>query len=206
MSESVAVCSLIKSYFYDPTPEELAENCVKKARPGDKYFGMSKESILGNWNERKEEGIRTHKSIEKNFEDSGVCEYIKSYISIGFKKFDEVNISLQTKKYLIKGRADCVLINDETKQMIVCEWKNCRYYNIRSDDKGFGPCENLYNTKFTKHILQSEFYKRLLENKYNDYEIRTEVIYIYDNKIEKIIQPYYQAISAVDKIITDLNK
>ena len=59
--DSVAVCALIKSYFYDPTPEELAENCVIKARPGDRYYGMSKESILKNWNERKEEGIKTHK-------------------------------------------------------------------------------------------------------------------------------------------------
>jgi len=126
--DSVAVCALIKSYFYDPTPEELAEGCVLKARPGDKYYGMTKESILKSWNEKKEEGIKQHKIIEKDFENSSVYNYVNDYLIQGYQKFDEMNLSLLTKKYLIKGRADCVLINHKTKNIIICEWKNCKYY------------------------------------------------------------------------------
>ena len=204
--DSVAVCALIKSYFYDPSPEELAENCVIKARPGDRYYGMSKESILKSWNERKEEGIKTHKSIENDYKSSAVYEYIKYYLDKGYEKHDEMNISMKTKKFIIKGRADCVLINHNLKKIVICEWKNCRYYYLKSDNKGFGPCENLYNTKFTKHILQCELYKVLLKNQYPEYNINTEVKYIFNNKLEKSISPNNLVETAVIDIINDLNK
>lgn len=204
--ESVAVCSLIKSYFYDPSPEELAENCVMKAKPGDKYYGMSKESLLKNWNQKREEGINIHKLIEKDFENSVVYEYIKKYLDNGFIKYDELNISLQTKKYLIKGRTDCVLINIDNKKIIICEWKNCRYYNLKSDNKGFGPCTDLYNTKFTKHVLQSQFYKVMLKNQYPDFDIIAEVVYLNDKKIDKIVTPHNLAVVAVQNILNHLNE
>lgn len=206
MTESVAVCALIKSYFYDPTPEELAESCMLKARPGDKYFGLSKESILLDWNQKKEDGIRTHKLIEKNFENSCVCDYIKAYTNTGYDKTDEMNLSLMTNKYLIKGRADAVFINHETKKIIVSEWKNCRFYYIKSDNKGFGPCELLHNTKFTKHVLQAELYRVMLMNTFPGYSVTAEIVYINNNKIEKIVNPYPNAIQAVNLIINDLNK
>jgi hypothetical protein len=206
MTESIAVCNLIKNYFYDPTPEELAENCIRKSKPGDFYFGLTKELILKCWNEKKEEGLKTHKEIETNFENSVVYDYIYPYIEKGYQKFDEMNINLYTKKYNIKGKADCVLINHNSQCIIICEWKNCKYYFLKSDLKGFGPCSNLYNTKFTKHLLQSEFYKALLKSKYPDYLIDTRVIYICDKKIEKIIQPTFYISLAVETIINDLNK
>ena len=206
MTDTVAVCALIKSYFYDPTPEELAESCMLKARPGDKYFGLSKESILNEWTLRKEEGMRTHKMIEKNYENSCACEYIKSYTNTGFIKHDEMNLSLQTKKYLIKGRADAVFINNETKKIVVSEWKNCRFYYIKSDNKGFGPCALLHNTKFTKHVLQAEMYKTMLKNQFPDFTIICEIVYINNNKIEKVVSPYPTAVQAVNFIINDLNE
>ena len=204
-TDTVAVCTLIKSYFYDPSPEELAEVCINKAKPGDKYFGMSKDTILSKWNERKEEGITLHKNIEKNFENSCVCEYIKSYTNSGYTKHNEMNLSLQTNKYLIRGRADCVFINESEKKIIITEWKNCKFYYLKSDNKGFGPCSKLNNTKFTKHILQSELYKKLLENTHKDYNIVSEIVYINNNKIDKIVKPYDLAIQAVNDIIKELN-
>jgi len=203
--DSVAVCALIKSYFYDPSPEELAESCISKAQPGDRYFGLTKEGLLNKWNERKCEGIALHKSIETDFKNSCLRDYINLYLSQGYEKHDEMNLSLLTKKYLIKGRADCVFINNTTKKIIICEWKNCHYYSLKSDNMGFGPCEKLYNTKFTKHILQGEFYKRILESNYSDYDIKVEIIYIYDNKIEKIIKPYETITKVIENIINDLN-
>jgi hypothetical protein len=63
----------------------------------------------------------------------------------------------------------------------------------------------LNNTKFTKHILQSELYKKLLENTHKDYNIVSEIVYINNNKIDKIVKPYDLAIQAVNDIIKELN-
>ncbi len=76
---------------------------------------------------------------------------------------------------------------------------------MKSDNKGFGPCSKLNNTKFTKHILQSELYKKLLENTHKDYNIVSEIVYINNNKIDKIVKPYDLAIQAVNDIIKELN-
>lgn len=204
-NETVAVCSLIKSYFLDPSSEELAEACMNKACPGDVYYGLTKEEILKLWNTKKEEGIQLHKKIETDYKNTCMNGYINNFLEKGYNKYDELTITLQTKKYLIKGKLDCLFIDHNNKRIIINEWKHCRFYYLKSNNKGFGPCSELYNTKFSKHILQVELYKKLIENKFQNYEIDCNVVYINNNKIEKIIKPTLIYIKAIENILNDLN-
>lgn len=165
--------------------EAVAQRCADTAKPGSKYYGMSKDDILNQWAEKRTSG--SNKGI-------GLDTYINSIFNAGIKleilepslknkcaQFDKFKLDVIDKhnikfigseiwinsvKYGIRGRLDSLMLSNDN-ELIIFDWKNNEEFNINMFEKMLGPCCNLLKSDINKFTLQVYLYKFMLETEFD---------------------------------------
>jgi hypothetical protein len=179
-----SVTTFVHKHFSHFDNETIINNILSSKRittdPSYKYYGMSKEQILADWetnrNSAAEAGTKLHYDIESYFNldpqlnESIEYEYFKDFV----KDFPEL-IPYRTEwtvfyeEYRISGSIDMVFENSDGTIQIY-DWKRTKglEYEAFGNKCAITPCISHFpDTNFWHYSIQLNMYKRILETKYD---------------------------------------
>lgn len=173
-----SVTAFVHSFFPHFNEKKWAKVCARKGKKADsKYYGMSENDILCQWEENRllstADGTFLHKSIEKFYNNIDVeNESIEfSYFLKFYEKFKDELIPYRTEWEIfheelnLAGSVDMVFQNPDGTHSIY-DWKRSKEIKKISSEFGFAPVEHLPNTNFWTYSLQLNMYKYILTHKY----------------------------------------
>lgn len=181
----ISVTTLIHKYF----PIFNADEVINKIKLSNntntsKYFNLSDVEIKKLWKDNADEashrGTIMHQNIE-HFLTKGIVinpvtkeftlfmnfweQCKKLYTDFNFYKSEWI---IYDDTALIAGSIDCILENSTNGDLIIIDWKRSK--EIKYDNKyqkGKAPFDNFPDCNFSHYSLQLNFYRHILENKYN---------------------------------------
>lgn len=178
-----SVTTFNHSLFSDFDAEKILDQMFKGRKMKDptyKYYGMTREEILAQWEKKKTEasgaGTQMHYDIECYYNGEEVhneseefkyfmdfakeYSHLKAYRTEWMVYYEEVKIC---------GSIDMVFYNERDNTYEIYDWKRCQ--EIKYDNE-FGknalvPCiYHLPDTNFWHYSLQLNTYKKILQDKY----------------------------------------
>lgn len=182
LSTSEIVSSLVKPF----DAVKVATGCVERAKPGDKYYGMTVEEVVDSWN---------HKASQAAYRGMGLDTYIQATLHgkprpivdddenlhkkcKHFDKFLEEKLSklqgvelvgteiwINSLIHTIRGRMDALFSLGEF--LLLFDWKNNDEFKVNTFEKMQGPCDFLPVSDMNKFTIQLYTYKYILENEFN---------------------------------------
>lgn len=193
-----SVTTIIHKYFPSFDPDKIINKMMKsKNWPNSKYFGKTKKQIKDEWNNNgkisSELGTKMHADIEYYLNDQKVLEpdniefkYFLNFWSDFNKKYPEVVpyrtewvVYDEDKKFA--GSIDCVLA-DKNDNLILVDWKRSKEIKKSNVyEKGYKPFDYMDNCNFSHYTLQLNFYRHILENKYNKNVIFMMLVVLHPN-------------------------
>lgn len=151
----------------------------KMSDPSYKYYGMTKEQIIKDWDTNRDEaanaGTKMHYDIEcyfnniNNKNESIEYEYFQRFRN-DFPELKPYRTewTVYYEEYKLSGSIDMVFENpDGTLQ--IYDWKRCKSieYEAYGNKTSIVPClDHLPDTNFWHYSLQLNLYKTILEAKY----------------------------------------
>lgn len=194
----ISVTTLIHEYFPKFNPDAVIDKMMKsKNWLQSKYYGQSKEEIKAGWEKSGEEasgsGTIMHKSIEDYLNGISVLNNSKEFSM--FKAFwnDFCKQYPSLKPYRtewivfdesvgVAGSIDCILSN-EKGELVILDWKRSKEIKMSNNfEKGLGPFCNLQNCNYHHYSLQLNFYRHILETKYNKKVIFMMLVVLHPNQ------------------------
>lgn len=151
----------------------------KMTDPKYKYFGMTKEQILEQWNTKRDSsasaGTNMHFDIECYFNDLKVenesieFEYFLRFVKdFPHLKPYRTEWMVYYEEMKLSGSIDMIFENPDGT-LEIYDWKRCQEiaYETGFDQYAKTPCINhLPDTNFWHYSLQLNIYKKILEDKY----------------------------------------
>ena len=171
------------SHFAHFDSEKTIEKIISSGKtedPKNKYYGMTRESILESWEKNRVEastaGTKTHYNIECYYngleveDDSIEYAYFKNF------KRDNENLKAYRTEWCVfdedlklSGSIDMVFYDEETKKYCIYDWKRSKgiEYDNNYGKMAITECINhLPDTNFWHYSLQLNIYKYILEKNY----------------------------------------
>lgn len=179
-----SVTTLIHSYFPSFDADKVINKMMSSFRwKQSKYYGRSPESIKEEWSksgkEASDSGTLMHRDIERFFngesvENADSSEYQKftkfwSDITAQYPTFRPYRTEwlIYDENAGVAGSIDCVL-SDGAGNLIILDWKRSKEIKMSNKyEKGKGPFSNYDNCNYSHYSLQLNFYRHILESKYN---------------------------------------
>jgi len=148
--------------------------------PSHKYYGLSKEDILKDWDNNRDSaakaGTKMHYDIECYYNKINVTntsiefQYFQRFL----QDFPELKAyrtewTVYYEEYKLSGSIDMVFENPDGT-LLIYDWKRCKEITY---ENGFGksaitPCiSHLPDTNFWHYSLQLNMYKTIFEHKYD---------------------------------------
>ena len=193
-----SVTTLIHKYFPEFNPDEVITKMMKsRGWPNSKYYGRTRESIKEEWEKNGAEasalGTVMHQSIEDflngdhNFPDTKefsmfltfwnglLTQYptLKPYRTEWLVYDEDVGVA---------GSIDCVL-TDGNDNLVIIDWKRSKEIKMsNSYEKGQYPFNLCDNCNYVHYTLQLNFYRHMLETKYNKNVIFMMLVILHPNQ------------------------
>lgn len=202
----ISVTTLIHKYFTEFNADEVIKNMMASKRwPQSKYHGRTAESIKEEWeaNGKEASGLGTimHKSIEQYLNH----ENIDDSESREFSMFTQFWSDFTTRYPMLKpyrtewlvydedislaGSIDFVL-SDDKGNLVILDWKRSKEIKKENSyEKGKEPFSKYDNCNYSHYSLQLNFYRHMLENKYNKNVIFMMLVVIHPNQTSYICHP-----------------
>jgi ATP-dependent exoDNAse (exonuclease V) beta subunit len=177
-----SVTTFIHKLFPHFDSEMIVDSVLRSKKMSDptyKYYGMTKEQILADWDKNRDAaasaGTKMHYDIECHFnnidnENSSIeFEYFRRFR----QDFPELKPyrtewTVYYEEYKLSGSIDMVFENpDGTLQ--IYDWKRCKSieYEAYRKKTAIVPCVgHIPDTNFWHYSLQLNLYKTILEHKY----------------------------------------
>jgi hypothetical protein len=181
----VSTTSLVHKQFAEFDADAVVNNLIKSGKtadPDNKYYGMTRESILEQWADTAKaasgSGTKMHYDIECYSNDQPVDND-----SIEFRQFLDFRAAyphlkpyrtewtVYYEEYKICGSIDMVYWNELTKGYEIYDWKRSKeiafhscFGKKKSKTPGLG---HITDTNYWHYSFQLNIYKRILEEKYN---------------------------------------
>lgn len=182
----ISVTTLIKSFFAKFDSDLIISKMQNsKNWPQSVYFGMTKEEIQQQWEDKKNKastlGTLLHNTIEDFYNQKPDLQ-ISPLIQDGFDQFTEFHKELTSttslvayrtewcvfyEKYHIAGSIDMSFVDPETGDIHLYDWK--RTPGLKKENrfqKGLFPISHLQDCNFSHYSLQLNIYKFILESMY----------------------------------------
>ena len=167
--------------FFEKFDSKLAaESISKKAKPGTKYFGLSRDQIEKMWNEGTTAGTIMHKNIEdylngmspnadlSDKDQFGLFKQCYSWMKqIGLETYRTEWI-IYDKDYDLAGSIDFVGYNPKTGKYWIIDWKRSNELRRNSFGGKCGnyPCDDIEDCNGWHYQLQVNLYRYILEKHY----------------------------------------
>lgn len=201
-----SVTTLIHRYF----PEFDADTVIKKMMassrwPQSKYYGQTAEAIKQSWDlsgkKAADQGTLMHKSIE----DFLNLEPVENSETKEFSMFMSFWNDFLTKYPTLKpyrtewliydedigvaGSIDCVL-SDNNGNLVILDWKRSKEIKTENRyEKGKGVFCNYDNCNYSHYSLQLNFYRHILETKYNKKVIYMMLVVLHPDQASYVCHP-----------------
>lgn len=178
-----SVTTLIHKFF----PQFIDDVVIAKMMasinwPKSKYFGRTAEDIKNEWKVNSErassEGTKMHKNIENFFNNEPLSHEGGKEFKMFMNFWNDIQrqypgLRVRRTEPLvydedvgIAGSIDLVL-EDEYGNTYIFDWKRSKDIKFENKfEKGFPPFEKYDNCNFSHYTLQLNFYRHILETKY----------------------------------------
>lgn len=174
----ISVTTFIHDFFPKFDAQLVISKMMKSAKwSSSKYFGMSKEEIMQDWEDGKNlaahKGTIMHRDIELFWNGEDVVNGSKEFAH--FLKFREdfpylkpyrTEWEVYDEDLFLAGSID-MLFEDEQGGLVIYDWKRSR--DIREEnvwEGGLYPVSHLPHANYWHYSLQLNIYKVILERKY----------------------------------------
>jgi ATP-dependent exoDNAse (exonuclease V) beta subunit len=167
--------------FFEPfNSAKTAEELVKKAKVGTKYYGKTVQEIIEMWNSGTNAGTIMHKNIEDFWNGMNKLEDIGDKSKFGLfqqcygwlKKLGlepfRTEWIIYDEDYDIAGSIDFVAKNPQTGKYWVIDWKRSNQLRRNSfgNKCGLGPCSDIEDCNGFHYQIQVNLYRHILEKRY----------------------------------------
>lgn len=176
----VKSCTTVIGDFFEHFDKEIAVNKILNSKnynePTYKYYQMSREDILKQWDDANKLGSFMHKCIENYFDniENPILPIPEFNYFLSFFDDHKDNWKIYRTEWLIfdedlqiTGAIDAVF-TDENGDLILVDWKRSNKIRKTGFDnlKAKEPIDHLDDCNFTKYSLQLNLYRRILERRY----------------------------------------
>lgn len=175
----ISVTGFVHNFFPTFDADKIIDKMMNSPRWGDsKYFGMSKEEIMQDWEDNRNlaahQGTIMHKDIELHYNDEKVSNNSSEFNQ--FLEFTKEHPNLKPYRsewevfdedIMLAGSID-MLFEAEDGSLIIYDWKRSK--DIKEDNRwesGYYPLSHLPHANYWHYSLQLNIYKKILEGKYN---------------------------------------
>lgn len=191
--------SWLKQFFEEFDSDAVIEQYYDKWQERDhtEYAGLSKEEIKQKWEDNRDDaatkGTHMHLQFEMWANDEPVeyvqelPQFLKWVKDEGIKPW-RTEITIYSPKYRIVGNVD-LIAEDKNGDLIIVDYKRAEPKETSFGKKCKGPMSKYPHTDATKHALQLEIYKKILEDLYDvkikglyNLYIKEDGNYIYKNR------------------------
>lgn len=207
--------------------EGMAEHCYAKYydRLDSKYFHMTKEMILENWDglarhakqaggvldsytdavlygndeEKNRIYLANPDSVVRNKLNSFQSFYDNEIRRVGFEFIDR-EIPLYDREFNINGRLDACF--EYGGILYVVDWKNTAEIRTTSREFLFGPLSSWQNTEYNRYCLQVYFYRYMLEHQFGiRCPIRTMIVQIREDGYQIYIPTMDYDVDVLSRVV-----
>ena len=167
---------LIGSHFRPFEAERIAGFLVYKTR---KYSHYTVDSLLAEWREARDRGLRVHDQIDNNIKygssvnDSMAKQGVEWINTLANQYGDTIysEVIVYSKELQLAGSIDLLIYNSKTNKCYLFDWKTSKKMDMKSSKKGItSATSDLSDCRFDKYSLQGNLYSYLLE-KYHGIKI-----------------------------------
>jgi hypothetical protein len=223
-SDNIAISTLAHKYFPPFDAEKRMKEIRNDWNRYKQYYNnLSDEEIKKSWEENRERCSRQGTFFHRLFENAcngydlsiskfnhllPVKQYLKWRREFFDSRFEEFRTELRMysqEDLRIVGTADLIAVRKnhppptQTKGVLylsIFDWKNSKKLEMKSKEKGFGPCKHLDSCNFIKYSIQQNLYKYLLEHYYSSWiyndksytSVKVEcmkLIIVHDNHVDQ---------------------
>ena len=156
---------------------------ASKNWPNSKYFGRTREDIKAEWassgEQASSEGTKMHKNIENFLNNEPLTHAVSKEFNMFLNFWRDLNRQYprlrpyRTEQLVydesigLAGSIDLVLMDDAGNTFIF-DWKRSKEIKLDNKfEKGFPPFQHYDNCNYSHYTLQLNFYRHILETKYN---------------------------------------
>jgi ATP-dependent exoDNAse (exonuclease V) beta subunit len=184
----------------------VIEKMMKSARwPQSKYYGREKNDIKKEWEDNGKEasqlGTLMHADIEffLNKEhvvnpDSKEFQFFLCFwkdFTTKYPSFHPYRTEwlVYDEDQKVAGSIDCIL-SDDNDRLIILDWKRSK--EIKCDnkfEKGLHPFEAFEHCNYSHYSLQLNFYRHILETKYNKTVLYMMLVILHPNQDNYLCYP-----------------
>lgn len=219
----ISVTTLIHKYFPEFDADAVIDKMMASAKwPESKYYGKTKEEIKKEWDDNgstaSSSGTVMHKCIEDYLNGMVVLHPELKEFKMFLAFWDNFQQKYPTfKPYRtewlvydetvgVSGSIDFTL-EDEMGNMIIMDWKRSKEIKMDNKfEKGYSPFDMFDNCNFSHYTLQLNFYRHILETKYNKRIVYMMLVILHPNQDSYMCYPIQLIdISLVWPGITTLN-
>jgi len=203
-----SVTTFVNSFF-EPFDDVKVSNHLVNNVP--KYFGETPESLIQKWQIARQYGTDVHLEIEnwikegmkpKDVKSIAATKWIGGYVSRhNIDTFSEVIV--YTKELGIAGTIDILMMNKNTEEYVLIDWKTSKRIDMNSfkGKKGIKKeTSKIEDCNYNHYALQLSLYRYILEEYYNINVTRQLVAHLKDDGVQSYSVPYMK-----DDIINMVN-
>jgi len=178
-----SVTTFIGDFFDEFDAEKIANKLVKS---NIKYMHLTAEELIEQWSKKAEYGTLVHEELEnfilhktpvKEMKSKQGVEWLRNYaVKSDFKIYPEA--ILYSKELKLAGTIDLLLLDKNTNQYSIMDWKTSRRIDSKAfrNKKGTHPAtSNIDDCNFNHYSLQLSLYRYILET-YYDLNVSEQII------------------------------
>ena len=167
-----SVTDLISKYFEPFNKDSVASKLIN-THP--KYFGMTKDELIKQWDQRRDHGSKIHKEIEEFLKSGKIATEQQSLDAINWLEKNSIEKELQSeaiifsKELNIAGSIDILMHDKKNNSYVILDWKTSKSIpKVSFNGKmGIHPVtSHLMDCKFVHYSMQLSFYRYILEEYY----------------------------------------
>ena len=173
------VTNIVEDQFPPFEKEKIARWLVNNSY---KYSNYTKEELLQEWEDIKDEGSAVHKELEKYIQNgkipkllkaiSGMSWFDQEIESYGNRVFPEVIVF--SEKLGVAGTVDLLVYNSDNCACNIFDWKTSKKIDYNGRKQAITrACSGLTDCRFDQYSLQLSMYSYLLEN-YHDIKVTNQ--------------------------------
>lgn len=203
----ISVTTLIHHFFPEFDSDVVIDKMMKsKNWPLSKYFGKTREEIKDDWEKNKNEaataGTFMHKSIEDFLNGDNSTKNNSKEFTMFMNFWNDISIKYPSFKIFrtewlvydenigLAGSIDCVLKDSNNDQLIIVDWKRSKEIKLKNPyEKGKFPFDTFDHCNYSHYGLQLNFYRHILETKYNHKVSFMMLVVLHPNQDNYICYP-----------------
>ena len=199
--EFESVTTLVARFF---EPFDKVRIASKLVANNEKYFGLTVEELIAQWDSKRDHGTLVHGQIEEHLRHEtpatdqkalAALKWLRKYrMKSELKLFPEVIV--YSKEHKIAGTVDLLVQDLTTGKYELLDWKTSKSIDTTSFGGKVGInsiTEDLLDCNFNRYSLQLSFYRYLLEEKYGIDISDQYIVHIKYDDCHGYIAPYLQS-------------